>query len=62
MGTVGGVVALHVAAGFALAAVLSLKIVVVRWWHSLGRFLPYLGGSVLALFLVTWLTSAGMYL
>jgi Family of unknown function (DUF6529) len=57
-----GVVALHVVTGFALAAVLTLKIVVVRWWHSLGRFLPYFGISVLTLFVVTWITSAGMYL
>lgn len=57
-----GVVTLHVVAGTALAAALVFKIVVVRWWHSLGRLLPYLGISVLSLFLITWLTSAGMYL
>lgn len=40
-----GVVALHVVAGFALTAVLALKIVVVRRWHSLNRFLPVFGLS-----------------
>lgn len=57
-----GVVTMHVVLGFALAAVLGLKIVVVRWWHSMGRFLPVLGLSVLALFVATWWTSAGVYL
>jgi hypothetical protein len=57
-----GVVALHVVAGAALGAALAFKIVVVRWLHSLSRLLPYLGISVLALFLLTWLTSAGVYL
>jgi len=57
-----GVVTLHVVAGFALAGVLLLKIIVVRWWHSMGRFLPFLGIGVLALFVLTWLTSAGVYL
>jgi hypothetical protein len=42
--------------------VLALKIVVVRWWHSMGRFLPVLGLSVLALFALTWATSAGDFL
>ena len=57
-----GVVMLHVVAGFALTGALALKIVVVRWWHSLGRLLPYLGVTVLGLFVVTWITSAGAYL
>jgi Family of unknown function (DUF6529) len=57
-----GIVMLHVVAGSALAGVLALKIVVVRWWHSLSRFLPVFGLSVLALFVVTWLTSAWVYL
>jgi hypothetical protein len=57
-----GRAAIHVTAGFLLLGVLALKIVVVRWWHRMGRFLPVLGLSVLGLFLVTWFTSAGNYL
>jgi Family of unknown function (DUF6529) len=52
----------HVIAGYALAVVLAVKIVVVRWWHSASRFLPAFGIAVLALFVVTWTTSAGVYL
>jgi hypothetical protein len=57
-----GRAAVHVGAAFLLFAVLALKIVVVRWWHSMGRFLPLLGLSVLVLFLIVWATSAGDYL
>jgi Family of unknown function (DUF6529) len=57
-----GVVTLHVVAGFALAAALTCKIVIVRWWHSRSGLLPYLGVAVLGLFLATWVTSAGAYL
>lgn len=57
-----GVVALHIVAGFALIGVIAFKIAVVRWWHSLGRFLPLLGISVLALFLITWFSSSARYL
>ena len=53
---------LHAAAGSALVAVLAFKVVVVRWWHRMGRFLPAIGLTVFALFMVTWLTSAGDYL
>ena len=53
---------IHVCAGFALLGVLTLKIVVVRWWHALGRYLPFFGLAVFGLFLVTWLTSAANYL
>jgi len=56
------VVSLHVAAGFALVFALAFKIIVVRWWHALSKLLPYLGATVLSLFLVTWVTSAGAYL
>jgi hypothetical protein len=52
----------HAIAGVALLGVLGLKIVVLRWWHSMGRFLPLLGISVLVLFLITWFASAGNYL
>lgn len=48
--------------GLLLLLVLAVKITVVRWWHSMGRFLPALGISVLTLFLITWLSSAGVYL
>jgi hypothetical protein len=53
---------LHVVAAVSLIAVLSLKIVVVRWWHGLGRLLPVLGLSVFGLMALTWLTSAGDFL
>jgi hypothetical protein len=52
---------IHVFAGFTLIGVLALKVIVIRWWHSMGRFLPHLGITVFALFLITWITSAGNY-
>ena len=54
--------AIHVVAGSTLVTVLAFKIVVVRWWHGMGRYLPHLGGTVFALFVITWLTSAADYL
>ena len=57
-----GRAAMHVVAAFALLAVLALKIVVVRWWHRMGKYLPVIGMTVFALFFATWLTSAGDYL
>lgn len=54
--------ALHVVAGSSLLAVLTLKIVVVRWWHRMGKWLPALGLTVFLLFTLTWLTSAGDFL
>jgi hypothetical protein len=53
---------LHVVAGTALAVVLAIKVAVIRWWHGLGRLLPYLGIAVFVLLALTWLTSAGSYL
>jgi Family of unknown function (DUF6529) len=53
---------IHVIAGSLLVAIIVLKVIVVRWWHRMGRFLPLLGLTVFALFLVTWFTSAGNYL
>jgi len=53
---------LHIAAAIALLSVLTLKVVVVRWWHRMGRFLPALGISVWLLLALTWLTSAGDFL
>jgi hypothetical protein len=57
-----GPVTVHAVAGGLLLAVLALKIVVIRWWHRMGRYLPVLGLSVLVLFLITWVASAGNYL
>ena len=54
--------AVHAIAGLLLFGVLGLKIVVLRWWHSAGRLLPYLGVSVLVLFVIIWFASAGNYL
>lgn len=53
---------IHVVAGSLLVATIVLKVIVVRWWHSMGRYLPILGVTVFALFMVTWFTSAGNYL
>ena len=58
----GDLAGFHVVVSFALVGVLGLKVAVVRWWHSMGRFLPVLGVSVLALFLMTWMSSSGAYL
>ncbi|MGH2807830.1 MAG: DUF6529 family protein [Actinomycetota bacterium] len=52
----------HVIAGSALVLLLTLKVVVVRWWHAAGRFLPAIGLSIFGAFVVTWFTSAGDYL
>lgn len=52
----------HVVSALALLAVLTFKVVVVRWWHSLGRFLPHFGLTVFTLFVIVWLSSAGDYL
>ena len=54
--------AFHVAAGSALLCVLALKIIVVRWWHRMGKWLPALGVTVFVLFTLTWLTSAADFL
>ena len=53
---------IHVVAAFALLGLLALKIVVVRWWHAMGRFLPLLGFSIFTLLVTIWVTSAGNYL
>jgi hypothetical protein len=57
-----GDASLHIVAGIALLTVLAFKIVVVRWWHALGRYLPALGVSVWLLLALTWMTSAGDFL
>lgn len=51
----------HVLLGWLLAGALALKIVVVRWWHSMSRFLPVIGSIVFALLVATWASSAGLY-
>jgi hypothetical protein len=52
----------HAVTGAALLAVLALKIVVLRWWHAAGRFLPVLGTTVFVLLALTWASSAGSFL
>jgi hypothetical protein len=54
--------AFHAVTGAALIAVLSVKVVVVRWWHGAGRFLPALGITVFVLLAVTWASTAGAFL
>ena len=54
--------AIHVVAGSLLLAVLALKVIVVRRWRAMDRFLPHLGLTVFGLFALTWVTSAGAYL
>jgi hypothetical protein len=54
--------AFHAVTGGLLLTVLSLKIVVLRWWHAAGRFLPVLGISVFLLLAATWLSTAGTFL
>ena len=53
---------LRMVTAVALLTVLAVKIAVIRWWHSMGRFLPALGLSVWILLALTWLTSAGDFL
>ena len=52
----------HAVFGTILLGVLALKIFAVRVGGRLSRLLPLLGVSVLALFGLTWLTSAGDFL
>ena len=52
----------HIVAAISLLGVLALKVMVIRRWHALGRFLPVLGMSVFVLLAVTWLSSAGSFL
>ena len=51
----------HVVVAIALLVVLAVKIAVVRSGRA-SRALPYLGTAVLALFVATWATSAGVFL
>lgn len=52
----------HAIAGWALAGVLALKIVVVRWWHAAGRVLPLLGIALFSLLVLCWMTTARPFL
>jgi Family of unknown function (DUF6529) len=54
--------AFHAVTGAALLAVLALKVVVIRWWHAAGRFLPVLGITVFLLLAATWASTAGAFL
>ena len=54
--------AFHAVTGALLLVVLGVKIVVLRWWHAAGRFLPVLGISVFLLLAATWLSTAGSFL
>jgi hypothetical protein len=54
--------AFHAVTGALLLGVLALKIVVIRWWHAAGRFLPVLGITVFVLLAATWASTAGAFL
>lgn len=51
--------AFHAVTGALTIATLALKVVIIRWWRSLNGWLPFLGLTVFALFIVTWVSSAG---
>jgi hypothetical protein len=52
----------HAVLGCALLGTIALKVVAVRAGGALSRLLPLLGVSLLTLFALTWLTSAGDFL
>jgi hypothetical protein len=52
----------HAVLGCVLLGAIALKVLVVRAGGRLSRLLPFLGVAVLALFGLTWLTSAGDFL
>jgi hypothetical protein len=54
--------AFHAVTGFLLLLVLAVKVVVIRWWHAAGRFLPALGLTVFVLLVSTWASTAGAFL
>ena len=54
--------AFHAVTGFLLLVVLGVKVVVIRWWHAAGRFLPVLGITVFVLLAATWASTAGAFL
>lgn len=52
----------HAIFGCALLGLLAIKVLAVRAGGRLSRLLPVIGASVLVLFGLTWLTSAGDFL
>lgn len=52
----------HGVFGCALLGLLATKVLVVRVGGRISRVLPLIGASVLVLFGLTWLTSAGDFL
>jgi hypothetical protein len=54
--------AFHAVTGALLLIVLAVKVAVIRWWHSMSRFLPVLGISAFLLLGATWLSTAGTFL
>jgi Family of unknown function (DUF6529) len=58
----GGNPAFHAVTGGLLLGVLTLKVIVIRWWHAAGRVLPLLGATVFVLLGLTWFGSAGTFL
>jgi hypothetical protein len=56
------IVVITLAVAFMCLAYFALKIVVLRWWHRMDRYLPALGLTVFTLFAITWWSSAGDYL
>ena len=53
---------IHVVAGSLFVVAVILKVVVVRWWRRLDRFLPAIGITMFSLLAIAWVTSAGSYL
>lgn len=53
---------IHVVAGSMFVVAVAAKVIVVRWYRQLDRFLPAIGLTLFALFSIAWLTSAGNYL
>jgi hypothetical protein len=54
--------AFHAVTGALLLLVLAVKVVVIRWWHAAGRYLPALGITVFVLLATTWASTAGAFL
>lgn len=61
-GEESGRATIHVVAGSLFVVAVVFKVIVVRWWRRLDRFLPAIGLTMFSLFSVAWLTSAGNYL
>jgi hypothetical protein len=54
--------AFHAVTGALRLGALALKVVVIRWWHAVSRFLPVLGITVFVLLAATWASTAGAFL